>query len=266
MTGPLPDPAQIVSAARLVAACRHGVALTGAGISTESGLPDFRSRDGLWQKLDPMRVATLTAFHRTPEVFYEFYRERLALLRHARPNPAHLALAYLQRIGRLRTIITQNVDGLHQAAGAADVVEVHGNLREAVCVSCRTVVSIRVLEDQLDAGTLPTCWRCNGKLKPNVVLFEEMLPPDAYQAAEEACRRCDLLVVVGSSLQVTPVSFLPGVAAAHGAALLIVNAEPTPADAEARVVLRGQAGSIRPALVERVEACPAKGFPGFGPN
>jgi NAD-dependent deacetylase len=242
----------IEQAASVLTEARSAVALTGAGMSTESGLPDFRSPGGLWGEYDPLEVATLSAFHRTPEKFFEFYRRRLTLLAVATPNGGHQALAQLEAAGRLSAIITQNVDGLHQAAGSRRVIELHGNLREAACPQCPWTGPIRLIADALAAKTLPVCPRCGGRVKPNVVLFEELLPQTAYRDAEEACRDAGALLVVGSSLQVTPAASLPVIAHRGGAVVIIVNDEPTPLDHLARIILRGRAGTILPALVASV--------------
>lgn len=244
----------IDGAASIVIRAQAVVALTGAGISTESGLPDFRSPGGLWAGVDPLEVATLSAFRRAPQKFYDFYRTRLQMLAGAAPNPAHRALAELEAKGKLRAVVTQNVDGLHQAAGSRRVIELHGNLREAACPACRWVGPISVITDALNRRELPTCPICDSHLKPNVVLFEELLPEDTYLAAEDACRHADVLLVVGSSLQVTPAAWLPQLARRHGAALIIVNDSPTPMDATADVVVRGRVGTLLPDLVRQVEA------------
>ena len=241
------------AAASLLARSHRIVALTGAGISTESGLPDFRSKGGLWAGVNPLEVASLTAFRRRPQAFYDFYRRRLATLAGAAPNPAHRALVDLERFG-LRAVVTQNVDGLHQAAGSRRVIELHGNLREAVCIECGRVVPIGAITEALDRGELPTCGVCGGRLKPNVVLFEELLPPAAYAAAEHECGQADVLLVAGSSLQVTPAAWLPEVARARGAGVIIANDESTAMDDLADVVLRGRVGNILPALVAAVAA------------
>ena len=243
----------IAQAASALAASPFSIALTGAGMSTESGLPDFRSPGGLWGEDDPVEVATLTAFRRTPEKFYDFYQRRLARLAAAAPNVGHQALAELEASGRLGAIITQNVDGLHQAAGSRQVIELHGNLREAACPQCQWTGSIRLITEALGAGTVPACPRCAARVKPNVVLFEELLPQAAYRQAEDACRRAAVLLVVGSSLQVTPAAWLPQVARQHGATVIIVNDEPTPFDHVAQFVLRGRAGAILPPLVAAVQ-------------
>ncbi len=245
----------IRQAARWLAASRWTAVLTGAGVSTESGLPDFRSapgRDrpgGLWTGLDPMQVASASAFERDPDSFYRFYQQRLAQLVGAEPNAAHRAIARLEALGLMQLLITQNVDRLHQQAGSREIVEVHGNLREARCHSCEMVVPIAEMVRPLDAGTRPRCARCGGPLRPNVVLFEEMLPVGAYGRAEDACARCEVLLIVGSSLEVYPVAGLPHLAQEHGARVVIVNRDPTTCDRLADLVLRGQAGEVLPAIV-----------------
>ncbi len=244
----------VEQAAAILARGNPAVALTGAGMSTESGLPDFRSPGGLWGDYDPVEVATLSAFHRAPQKFYEFYRRRLVLLAAAAPNPGHRALAEMESAGRLSAVITQNVDGLHQAAGSRRVIELHGNLREAACPQCGWTGPISTVTDALDRGDLPGCPRCRSRVKPNVVLFEEMLPQAAYLEAEQACGSAGALLVVGSSLQVTPAAWLPEVAHHHGAAVIIINNEPTPLDHLAGVILRGRAGDILPAVARTVLA------------
>ncbi len=247
----------VEEAAALLRTARAAVAFTGAGVSTESGLPDFRSPGGLWAGTDPLRVASLSAFRRHPQEFYTFYRTRLALLRGARPNPAHLALARLEEAGALQAVITQNVDGLHQAAGSRRVLELHGSLRLAACPDCGRRRDITVLEEALAAGEIPRCDRCGQALKPDVVLFEELLPGDVFAEAEGLCGEADLLLVVGSSLQVTPAAFLPEVVLAHGGRLIIVNREPTPFDDAAAVVLPARAGDALPAIAALVAGGPS---------
>ncbi|HLE78534.1 MAG TPA: NAD-dependent deacylase [bacterium] len=235
-------------AAALLDRARPAAVFTGAGISTESGLPDFRSAGGLWAGVDPMDVASLSAFRRRPAAFYEFYRTRLGALAQAQPNPAHLALAAMESAGMAGPVITQNVDGLHQAAGSRDVVELHGNLREAACPDCGWVGPIAVITVAITAKTVPQCPACRRPVKPNVVLFEELLPAAAYEQAERICRRARALLVVGSSLQVTPAAWLPELVLESGGSVVIINDAPTPADARAAVVLRGRAGALVPEL------------------
>ncbi len=237
-------------AAAILLESPQALALTGAGVSTESGLPDFRSPGGLWAGVDPMRVASLSAFRSDPAAFYAFYRERLARLGGAQPNPAHRALAALERQGRLAAVITQNVDGLHQAAGSRRVLELHGTLRRAACPDCGARADIAVLTDALAGGEHPHCPVCAGPLKPDVVLFGELLPLTTFAEADALCREADLMLVVGSSLLVTPAADLPQTVLDHGGRLIIVNREPTPYDAEAAIVIRENAGRVLPALSE----------------
>lgn len=234
----------VAVAAALLRSARCAVALTGAGISTESGLPDFRSHDGLWANVDPMEIASRAALKHRPEAFYEFYRHRLSKLGQAQPNAGHRALAALERAGRLQTVITQNVDGLHQAAGSSQVIELHGNLREAACIGCGAVGPIDRLLGALESGVLPRCQRCGALLKPNVVLFEDLMPEGPWQRAVLAARACQVMLVVGSSLQVTPAAWLPQEALDRGGRLVIVNREATAYDARAAVTLQGEAGPL----------------------
>ncbi len=244
----------IAAAADLLRRARSAVAFTGAGVSTASGLSDFRSPTGLWANVDPMTVASRSAFERRPDEFYAFYRKRLEVLAQAAPNPAHHALAAMEHAGRLAAVITQNVDGLHQAAGSRAVIEVHGNLREAVCTACGTIRPITAIRAALDAGALPRCADCSGILKPNVVLFEDLLPMRAWRAAEEAARSSEVMLIVGSSLQVYPAAALPEETLDGGGQLIIVNREPTPFDRRAEVALHGEAAQILPAIAGAIAA------------
>ena len=223
--------------AELIGANQPCVALTGAGVSTESGIPDFRSADGIWSQYDPYEVASIDAFRRDPARVWEFYALRLGVLEDAEPNDAHLALARLEAAGRLDAVITQNVDGLHRAAGSRDVIEVHGSIGRAECTACGTEVpDVRTLLP------LPHCPRCGAVLKPGVVMFGELLPEAALERAIGLARSAALLLVIGSSLEVWPVAGLPEETLAHGGALAIVNREPTRYDARAALVVRGSAG------------------------
>jgi NAD-dependent protein deacetylase/lipoamidase len=223
----------------LIRAHQPCVALTGAGVSTESGIPDFRSADGIWAQFDPFEVASIDGFRRDPERVWEFYGLRLGVLRAARPNPAHLALAQLERAGLVRAVVTQNVDGLHRAAGSRDVVEVHGTIATASCPRCG-----RREPDPERLLPLPRCASCGAVLKPDVVMFGELLPAAEIERATELAQGAALLLVVGSSLQVWPVAGLPEETLRAGGRLAIVNREPTSYDERASFVAHGSAGEI----------------------
>jgi NAD-dependent deacetylase len=216
------------------------VVLTGAGISTESGIPDFRSAGGIWAQYDPLEVASLDGFRRDPERVWEFYARRLAVLADASPNEGHLALARLEQLGLLGAVITQNVDGLHQRAGSREVVEVHGSIRSAVCLRCGAPTAF---ERILELLPLPRC-ECGEILKPGVVMFGELLPAAALERARELCAGARLLIVIGSSLEVHPVAALPYETLKAGGALAIVNRDPTPLDDRSVLRLSGNAGAV----------------------
>jgi NAD-dependent deacetylase len=216
--------------------------LTGAGISVPSGIPDFRSPGtGLWERVDPMEVAHIDAFHKDPARFWRFYAERLAALRDKRPNDAHHALARLEAMGMLDAVITQNIDMLHGKAGTKELVEVHGSIANSRCLQCGAGAS---LGDVLaciaaDADGLPRCPRCGAPLKPDVVLFGEFLPAVAMARAQGLCEQADLLLCVGSSLEVYPVAELPLITQRAGGAVAIITRGPTPLDDLASVRLDG---------------------------
>jgi NAD-dependent deacetylase len=226
------------------------VVLTGAGISTESGIPDFRSPSGIWAQYDPMEYATIDAFRRDPVKVWEFYALRFELLTTAEPNAGHLALAELERRGLVAAIVTQNVDGLHERAGSRDVVEVHGSIRSASCLECGERVPLEEVVAALRDRPAPPCPRCGAVLKPDVVMFGELLPADAIERAIELVRRAGLLLVVGSSLEVHPVAWLPDEAVSAGVALAILNRGPTPFDHLASVRIDGAAGETLAELAE----------------
>ena len=225
--------------AELVRERRPCVVLTGAGVSTESGIPDFRSAEGIWERYDPAEVANIETLRRDPARVWEFYALRLEALEGAEPNDGHRALAELERQGWVRAVVTQNVDGLHQRAGSREVVEVHGSLREAECISC----GVRVpMGDAVASLPLPPCPECGEILKPGVVMFGEQLPAEAIQGAQALAAETGLLLVVGSSLEVHPVAALPGETLSAGGALAIVNRGSTPLDARAELVIDAPAG------------------------
>jgi NAD-dependent deacetylase len=225
--------------AELIRANQPCVALTGAGVSTESGIPDFRSADGIWAQYDPYEVASIDAFHRDPERVWEFYALRLDVLADAAPNPAHVALAELEARGLVQAVITQNVDGLHAAADSRDVVQVHGSISGAVCLSCG-----RREEQVRELLPLPRCADCGTVLKPGVVMFGELLPVEAIDRATALAQNAGLLLVVGTSLEVWPVAGLPEETLLHGGKLAIVNRDPTPYDARADLVVHDSVGEV----------------------
>lgn len=226
------------------------VVLTGAGISTESGIPDFRSATGIWAQYDPMEVAHIDAFRRDPEKVWEFYGRRLDVLEDAEPNDGHRALAELEDRGWVHAVITQNIDRLHERAGSRALVEVHGSIRSSSCLHCGTVVS---MTDVVQLLPVPHCPNCGEVLKPDVVMFGELLPAAQIARAEQLARRAGVLLVVGSSLEVYPVAGLPLETLANGGRLAIVNRGGTPFDARASVVVDAGAGDALRALAERLE-------------
>ncbi len=215
--------------------------LTGAGVSVPSGIPDFRSPGtGIWEKVNPMEVAHIDAFRRDPDRFWSFYSQRFTTLRDKGPNGAHRAVAELERRGLVRGVITQNIDRLHKAAGSERVVEVHGSISHSVCLECGGRFELdRVVAMLEDADGAPECPACVSPLKPDVVLFGELLPAEAMAEAHALAAEADLMLCVGSSLEVHPVAGLPGVTRAAGGRLAIVTQGPTPYDSEADVRLDG---------------------------
>ena len=220
------------------------VALTGAGMSTESGIPDFRSAQGMWAEVDPFEVASIDAFRRDPHRVWRWYGPRIHGLLAAEPNPGHRALARLERAGHVRAVVTQNIDTLHTRAGSVDVVEVHGSIRSFECLRCGATATLDDVLSQLEERAAPECPACAAILKPGVVMFGELLPVDAFVRAERLAREAGVLVAVGSSLQVWPVAGLPGETLAAGGALVVVNEEETAYDARAALVVRGRAGEV----------------------
>ncbi len=228
--------------AELVLGANSVVALTGAGISVPSGIPDFRTPGtGLWANVDPMQVAHIDVFRERPQVFWRFYGERFATLGDKEPNGAHRALVAMEQAGLLDGVITQNVDMLHARAGTLSPVEVHGSIAGCTCPHCGSCVELEEARRLLAASedSLPRCEDCGAILKPDVVLFGEMLPRDALERAVELSRGADLMICVGSSLEVQPVASLPGLTLQAGGRVAIVTAGQTPFDAEAELRLDG---------------------------
>lgn len=246
---------KINHATQLIQESKHLVAFTGAGISTDSGIPDFRSADsGLWNDPDALEAATIFGFKRNPQKFYDWVKLLTKLILNAEPNPAHTALANLENKGYLQSVITQNIDMLHTRAGNSLVYELHGHLREATCITCYSVYDGQpILEKFIDDGQVPRCPSCQGVIKPNVILFGEQLPIKIFQDAQKATRACDLMLIIGSSLEVAPASDFPRLATYTGAKLIIVNLGPTQADGLADVVINARAAEIMPKIVRQLE-------------
>ena len=219
--------------------------LTGAGISTESGIPDFRSETGIWADFDPFEVASIQAFRRDPERVWGFYRTRIGTLLEAEPNPAHYALAELERHGLVQAVVTQNIDTLHSRAGSREVIEVHGSIRSAACLRCLWTEGAEGVLVQLEERPAPLCAQCGEILKPGVTLFGELLPSAAMERATHFARGAELMLVVGSSLEVWPVAGLP----LEARAVAIVNRGPTALDDRALVKIDAAAGETLQAVV-----------------
>lgn len=217
-------------------------------MSTESGIPDFRSPGGIWTQYDPMEYATISAFRRDPVKVWEFYALRFEVLTRAEPNEGHRALAELEERGHVQAVVTQNIDTLHERAGSRDVVEVHGSIRDAECLACGERVALADVVELLREHSTPPCPRCGTVLKPGVVMFGELLPEQAIDRAFELAREAGLLLVIGSSLEVHPVAGLPDTTLAAGGELSIVNRGPTPYDGIASLKIDAAAGETLAAL------------------
>jgi NAD-dependent protein deacetylase/lipoamidase len=245
--------ATLAEAATMLGRARSAIAFTGAGISVESGIPHFRGEGGLWTKFDPYKVAHIDTFLKDPAQYWTYSLNHRRT--DAEPNPAHRALVELERLGQLRAVVTQNTDGLHQKAGSGQVIELHGSSHGVVCLDCDS----RFPRDQVDRMNRehcpPSCPSCGGRfLKPTVVLFGEALPMPALREAQALAMAADVVLIVGSSLQVYPAAGIPRLAREHGAELCIVNAESTPFDDLAALVIHGKAGEVLPDIVNRVPA------------
>lgn len=241
----------IERAARDLLLSKKTIAFTGAGISVESGIPDFRSAGGLWEKFDPEEYAHIHAFYSNPEKVWLMLKDMFTLVMTAKPNPAHLGLAELERMGLLSTIITQNVDGLHQAAGSKNVIEFHGSHRTLSCLKCGTTTDGTLLKIE----DLPArCSRCSSLLKPDVVFFGEPIPPKAQSISFRESRSCELVLVIGTSAVVYPAASIPIMAKEGGAKVIEINMEPTPLTGHiSDYLIPGSAGKIIPAIVEEIK-------------
>jgi NAD-dependent deacetylase len=245
---------KIQAIADIVRNTKKGVVLTGAGSSTPSGISDFRStKSGLWQRYDPLEVASLLSFRYHPEKFYNWMRPLAKEIYSAQPNPAHVAISALEELGHIKSVITQNIDGLHQRAGSKNVIEVHGTIKTMTCVNCfRQQQSADIIEDYLENGNVPLCPFCHNILKPDVVLFGEQLPVKAWLQAVKVVKECDLILVAGSSLEVMPAANLPMQAIEQGAHLIIINHSHTYLDTRADLVMWEDVATILPAIVQAI--------------
>jgi NAD-dependent deacetylase len=241
-------------ATEIIRGSKNGVMLTGAGISTPSGIPDFRSPgSGLWENVNSMEVASLLSFRYDPKNFYKWMHPLATKIHQAEPNLAHQGCTRLQQTGFLQTIVTQNIDGLHQRAGSTNVLEVHGTLETITCINCyRQYPSQEYVVSYLEYETIPRCAVCGGSLKPDIVLFGEQLPARIWLKALEASKKCDLMIVAGSSLEVSPVAGLPMRALENGAHLIIINQSETYLDVRADVVFHEDLVEILPLIVSSI--------------
>lgn len=246
--------AAIQIAASLIRRAKKTVILTGAGYSTPSGIPDFRTAgSGLWTKYLPMEVASLTTFRTNPELFFAWLQPLASRMIGTQPNAAHLALVKLETAGYLSTIITQNIDGLHHRAGNHRVLEIHGTFNTLTCVGCfKKFPAAGLIQPYLDYGEIPYCPECHHLLKPDIILFEEQLPVKTWVEAEKASENCDLMLIAGTSLEVMPSARLPVRALDNGAKLILVNKTETYIDVRADIILRGDVAELMPPLVEEV--------------
>lgn len=238
-------------AAKLLQGARHAIAFTGAGISTESNIPDFRGTQGLWKRFDP-RMASRGYFLEDPNGFWQFYAKRYEYIVGAEPNAAHKALSLLEEEGIIKSVITQNIDRLHSKAGSKSVLEVHGDIMMSRCDCCgEQVPTVECIKFYRDSGSAPTCGKCQGGLRPSIVLFEE--PPDLIEAAFNIAHRSDLCLSVGSSLCVYPAAMVPEIVKRRGGHLIIINYDPTPLDGIADIVIREKASAALEAILKEFD-------------
>jgi NAD-dependent deacetylase len=242
-------------AAELLSAACRGLALTGAGVSAESGIPTFRGEGGLWKQYDPVKVASIGYFMADPSAYWKVSKDRGRIALAAQPNPGHRALAALEAAGHLAAVVTQNTDGLHQDSGSRHVIEVHGSSRTVHCLDCGSREARSEVQARLDIEMPPRCKVCGGAfLKPAVVLFGEAMPAAAVQEAFALARQADVMLVVGSSLLVYPAADIPLAAVRSGAPLIVINAEPTPFDELAEVVIHAKSGEVLPEIAALIGA------------
>jgi NAD-dependent deacetylase len=244
----------ISQAVELIREAKRIVSFSGAGISTEAGIPDFRGAGGLWENQELMELMSADGFRRDPAAFYRASLQTLPNIHRAEPTAAHRLIAALENQGRISAVITQNIDGLHQAAGSQVVYEVHGNFRTGRCVNCSAEFKMAPFYERIERGEIeiPICEACASPIKPDVVLFGDLLPVDVWRRAVEAVRECDLMLVLGSSLVVYPAADLPKLALMNSARLVIVNREETAYDPVASVLIRGSLGDFARAVISRL--------------
>lgn len=243
------DPLSLERAAALLGSARHGLAMTGAGVSAESGIPTFRGEGGLWTKYDPVKVSSIESFMADPASYWRVSKDRGPVALAAQPNPGHTALARLEAGRRLVAVVTQNTDGLHQAAGSRRVIELHGSGRTVECMNCGRHEQRADVQARLDVEMPPRCQTCGSiYLKPTVVLFGEAMPAAAVEEAFALASQTDVVLVVGSSLVVYPAADVPLAALRAGARMILVNTEPTPFDRLANVVIHGRSGEVLPQI------------------
>lgn len=236
-------------AAGLLASTTRAIALTGAGISVDSGIPDYRGKSGLWKKYDPMVVAHIETFRKNPHLYWEMRREVMQAFDAAKPNAGHIALAELEKMGVLRCVITQNVDNLHQEAGSKNVVEFHGNSKNLICIWCGR----KYARDEVDPEIYPPICECGKILKPTTVFFGEPIPVEASIKAQEEAQNCDVLLVIGTSAVVAPASYIPATAKRFGAKIVEINIERTVlTDEITDIFLQGSSSVILPELIRAV--------------
>jgi len=231
-----------------LSAAKKIVFFTGAGISAESGIPTFRGKDGIWNKLKPEELANFNAFLKNPQMVWEWYNHRKKIIHNSQPNLGHLAIAQMQNLFDEVTVVTQNIDNLHRRAGSKNIFELHGNIERNFCINCKTFYN-----DELDfSGGVPKC-KCGGLIRPDVVWFGEYLPQEQFEGAETAAQNCDIFFVVGTSAVVYPAAGLVYTAKRAGAFIVEVNIEPTEISSIVNVSFFGESGTILPQIVEEVK-------------
>ena len=246
---------QVDLASKLIANADYCVALSGAGISTQSGIPDFRSPgSGLWNKYSPMEVATLSAFRYDPNRFFDWLRPFVSNIFQAAPNSAHIALAKLEESKHLKCVVTQNIDALHQKAGSKNVIELHGTYQTLTCLGCfeQFPADQDLLNWIIEHASAPSCSKCGGLLKPDIILYEEQLPKEKWNQAKKEIIQCDLLLILGSSLTVTPACDLPYIVLKKGGNVVIINQTHTHLDDIVAVSIQGDLAEIMPIIQNKV--------------